>query len=163
MNTQRLKQVRLVGPGINEIIHINEAIDKAEEKDLDLVLVSDQVTPPVVRIQDLKKIEYQKKKARKASKQVSILKEMQFKVNISDHDLGTKVAKIEKFLERGDKVKVTVRLKGRERENPMRARELIQRIGSAVECKLSFLGGPVAMAILEPLPKAAKQQQVAAQ
>lgn len=146
----KLSKVRMVGDGCNEIIHISEAFSRAEDRGLDLVLVSMDSTPPVVRIQDFKKLEYEKKKAKKASKQTSALKELQFKINISDHDLQTKIAKIEKFLERGDKVKIMVRLKGRERENPERADQLIDRIIEAVDCRPNKIPGPIALAILEP-------------
>lgn len=156
-STRNLSKVRIVGNGINEIIHINEAFGRAEDLGLDLVLVSDEAIPPVVRIQDFKKIEYEKKKARKANKQVSSLKEIQFKINISDHDLATKVNKIDKFLQRGDKVKISVRLKGRERENPERAFELLEKIGSSVDCKYNRIPGPVAIAILEPVKTSAKK------
>jgi len=149
----------MVGNGLNEIIHISEAFGRAEDLGLDLVLVSTDVKPPVVRIQDFKKIEYEKKKARKANKQVSSLKEIQFKINISDHDLATKINKIEKFLERGDKVKISVRLKGRERENPERAYDLLNRVETSVECKANKIPGPMAISILEPIKGASGKQQ----
>jgi translation initiation factor IF-3 len=149
-----LDKVRLVGNGINEIMHISEALAQAEDGELDLVLVSDEVDPPVVRIQDFKKIEYEKKKARRAQKKAavnSVMKEIQLKVNISSHDLSTKINNINRFLTKGDKVKITVRLKGREQDNPQRARELVEKVLTAVDCKSSVLPGPVAAAILEPL------------
>lgn len=155
-SAHKLNKVRMVGDGVNEIIHINEAFGRAEDLGLDLVLVSSDARPPVVRIQDFKKIEYEKKKAKKANRQTSMLKEIQFKINISDHDLMTKISKIDKFLKRGDKVKVSVRLKGRERENPERAHDLIERVASEVDCKVNKIGGPVAMAILEPNKVAGK-------
>lgn len=147
----KLSKVRIVGNGVNEIIHINDAFGRAEDLGLDLVLVSDTVLPPVVRIQDFKKLEYEKKKAKKANKPSSSLKEIQFKINISDHDLSTKISKIDKFLKKGDKVKISVRLKGRERENPERAYELLNRVGEAVDCKFNSVPGPIALAILEPV------------
>lgn len=154
----RFNKVRIVGEGVNEIITIQEAVRQAEDLGLDLVLVSDEATPPVVRIEDFKKLEYEKKKAKKANKQqVSALKEVQFKINISEHDLATKLAKIDKFLERGDKVKVSIKLKGRERENPERAYELLQKVSSSVECKANDIPGPIAMTILEPVKKTAKK------
>lgn len=147
-----LSKVRFIGEGSNEIIHIDEAFDRAEEFGLDLVIVSLDATPPVVRVQDFKKIEYEKKKAKKGKKgkTSTTLKEIQFKINISVHDLTTKVNKIEKFLERGDKVKISVRLKGREKENPGRAFELLDRVIGSVECVANRVPGPVALAILEP-------------
>lgn len=151
-DARHLKDVRFVGKGTNEIVNISEVFDDAEESGLDVVLVSEDVTPPVVRIQDFKKLEYEKKKAKKQGKQpTSSLKEIQLKINISDHDLETKVNRIKKFLERGDKVKIMVRLKGRERENPERAKELIERVAGSVECKANNMPGPIAMAILEPV------------
>lgn len=146
---RKYSKVRLVGNNLNEILPANEAYMRAEETGMDLVLVSDQVEPPVVKIQDHKKIQYEKKKAKKQQRKSS-LKEVQFKANISDHDFETKLKSIERFLERGDKVKIVVRLKGRERDNPERATELIQRVAESVNCKLSRLPGPMAIAILEP-------------
>jgi translation initiation factor IF-3 len=142
-------RVRLVGEGVNDIVSADLALRQADEQGLDLVIVSDKSDPPVVRIQDFKKLEYEKKKARQSKAKTSELKEIQLKVNISDHDLQTKVAAIKRFLERGDKVKVTVRLKGREREAPERAQGLINRVGELVECKMSKLPGPMTIAILE--------------
>jgi translation initiation factor IF-3 len=153
-NTQRGTKVRLVGEGRNDIVGIEEAFIKAEQEGLDLVCVSDKSEPWVVRIQDYKKIEYEKKKTKKAQKakgRQSELKEIQLKINISDHDLQTKINNIKRFLERGDKVKLMVRLKGRERENPERAKNLIDRVASNVEGKIAQLPGPMHIAILERL------------
>ena len=118
---------------------------------MDLCLVSDKSTPPVVRLQDFKKLLYEQKKAKSKQTKGSELKEIQFKINISDHDLQTKMNNITKFLERGDKVKIIVRLRGREREAPERARALIDRVTSVVKCKVSTVPGPIAIAILEPV------------
>jgi translation initiation factor IF-3 len=156
VSARKLNQVRMVGEGVNEVISIMDAMKRAEEVGLDLVLVSTDAKPPVVRIQDFKKIEYEKKKAKKANKASSTLKEIQFKINISEHDLSTKISKIDTFLKRGDKVKISVRLKGRERENPERAHNLLARVEKAVECKVTKMGGPIAMAILEPVKQTTK-------
>ena len=152
-----IKEVRLVNSLGNDIVPAIEAWSQAESQGLDLILVSSEdITPPVVRIQDFKKIMFEKKKARAGNKtqkkRKSDLKEIQLKANISDHDLQTKINSIDKFLERGDKVKVVVRLKGRERENPQRAHDLIDKVAELVKIdnKISKLSGPVAMAILEP-------------
>jgi translation initiation factor IF-3 len=139
----------LVGEGFNDIVPVEEALRKADDEGLDLVVVSDKSDPIVVRIQDFKKIEYEKKKAKQKQTRTSELKEIQLKVNISDHDLETKMNSIRKFLERGDKVKLMVRLKGRERESPERATQLILRVVEAVECKYTKLPGPINIAILE--------------
>jgi translation initiation factor IF-3 len=131
-----------------------EAWKKAEEEGMDLVLVSSEgAVPPVVRIQDYNKLQYEKKKKQKQAKHKTELKEIQLKANISDHDLQTKVTRIDKFLERGDKVKITVRLKGRERDNPQRAFDLMNRAIESVSVahKANRLPGPIAAAILEPV------------
>ena len=142
-------RVRLISEGTNEIVPTEFAFRQADEVGLDLVIVSDKSDPPVVRIQDYKKLEYEKKKARQTKAKTSELKEIQLKVNISGHDLETKIAAIRRFLERGDKVKLTVRLKGREREAPERAQQLITRVAEVVACKVSKLPGPMTIAILE--------------
>jgi len=150
------KEVRLVGEGTNEIVTVDEVYRQAEEHGMDVVVVSDQSTPAVVRIQDFRKLEYERNKARKAQKAKSRnqeLKEIQMKVNISDHDLETKMNNVRRFLERGDKVKLLVRLKGRERENPERAQQLIKRVSDAIDCKVSRVPGPMSIAILEPEKK----------
>lgn len=152
----RFSEVRFVTQTENKIINIIEAYEYAQNNNLDLVLVSDQTTPPVVKVEDFKKIQYKKKKARLKSKQkqsVSELKEIQVKMNISEHDLTIKTNAISRFLEKGHKVKLTVRLKGREKENPQRANELIQRVTQEFSCKVSDLKGATPMVILEPLSR----------
>ena len=149
-----IREVRLVWEGKNEIVPATKAWQLAEDEGLDLVLVSSETTNPlVVRIQDYKKLQYEKKKQKaKQNKHRSELKEIQLKANISDHDLQTKVNNIDKFLTRGDKVKVIVRLKGRERDNPKRAHDLIDKVVESLtaECKMNKIPGPIATAILEP-------------
>lgn len=142
-------RVRLIAEGTNEIVSADLALRQADDLGLDLVIVSDKSDPPVVRIQDYKKIEYEKKKAKQGKTKTSELKEIQLKVNISDHDLQTKISAIKRFLERGDKVKLMVRLKGRERESPERAQHLIQKVQESVQCKMSKVPGPMNIAILE--------------
>jgi translation initiation factor IF-3 len=143
-------KVRLVGEESNEIVSVLEALSRAEEAGLDLVMISDKGDFPVMRVQDFKKVQYELKKAKK-KQVVQELKEIQLKLNIADHDLQTKLNAIEKFLSRGDKVKVVVRLKGRERENPERARQLLDRVITNVKCKPNYVPGPITMAILEPV------------
>jgi translation initiation factor IF-3 len=146
-----MPKVRLVGEGVNEVITGFDALGRAEAAGLDLVVVSTASDVPVVRIQDYKKLLYEAKKAKSKQTKGSETKEIQLKVNISDHDLTTtKIAAIQRFLERGDKVKVTIRLKGRERENPGRARELLSKVLAAVECKSTRMAGPITMVLLEP-------------
>ena len=147
---KEIDKIRLVKDGVNTIVAFADAFREAEATGLDLVCVSPESKPPVCKIQDFNKIRFEAKKAEKTKKQrTSVLKEVQFKVNISDHDFGTKIKRIEKFLDRGDKVKVVVRLKGRERDNPQRAKDLLKRVVETVPCKYNTQPGPGAIAILE--------------
>lgn len=148
---RRYPQVRLVLGKNNEIVPTEHALEKAEEAGLDLVVVSDKSTPPVVRIQDFKKIQYEQKKARQKKGATSLQKEMQFKLNISDHDMQTKLSAIQRFLDKGNKVKIMVRLKGRERDSQDRVQELLNRVCEQVACKQSRLPGQTTVVILEPL------------
>lgn len=149
--TYKFSKVRFISDsGSNDIIDLSSAFDAADKASLDLVCVSDESNPPVCKVLDFNKIKFESKKSKKVKKQrVSVLKEIQFKVNISDHDFETKLKNISKFLERGDKVKVLVRLKGREKEHPERADELIKRVIESVPCKVNPLPGPMSMVILE--------------
>ena len=154
-DVRSLGEVRLVGEGRNEIIAAVEAWKLADAEGLNLVQVSDDDAKPlVVRIQDYNKLMFERKKAKQAQKKKrrSELKEIQLKANISDHDLQTKVNNIDKFLDRGDKVKIIVRLKGRERDHPQRAFELLDRVVAQVKipAKFSKMPGPIASGILEP-------------
>ena len=99
------------------VVSIDEAMKKASAQGLDLVEISPNAEPPVCKILDFSRYKYDSKKrlqeAKKKQKRVS-LKEMKFKVNIGQGDFDVKVNKIKKFLESGDKVKVSLWFKGRE-------------------------------------------------
>ena len=89
----------------------------ADSEGLDLIEISPNATPPVVKMMDYGKYKYQvqKKLAEAKKKQVVIdVKEIKFRPNIEKHDLDTKVGHIEKFLEKGDKVKLLMQFRGRE-------------------------------------------------
>ena len=115
----RDKKLRLIDEDGTQIgiVPKNEALDKAFNKDLDLVLMSPKATPPVARIMDYGKYKYdQEKKAKenKKKQKVTQTKETRFSLNIEDHDLQTKANQTKKFIKNGDKVKVSVRFRGRE-------------------------------------------------
>jgi translation initiation factor IF-3 len=148
---RNFNKLRLVSESGNEVVSVIDALNRAEDLGLDLCLISDKGDVPVAKIQDFRKIQYEEKKAKK-KQIVQELKEVQLKLNIADNDFKTKLNAVEKFLTRGDKVKVVVRLKGRERENPERARALLERMIVAAKCKASYVPGPLTIAILEPAP-----------
>jgi translation initiation factor IF-3 len=113
------QQVRLIDQNAEAIgiVSIFEALSMAKKANLDLVEVSATSSPPVCKILDYGKFKYEaKKKARKAkqNQKITLIKEMRFKPNIGIGDFQTKVRNIRKFLEDGDKVKVSVVFRGRE-------------------------------------------------
>lgn len=89
----------------------------AEEKDLDLVLISPTAKPPVCKIMDYGKYKYdtmKKQKEAKKNQKTITLKEVRLSPNIEEHDLNVKATQAKKFLEQGNKVKVSIRFRGRE-------------------------------------------------
>ena len=112
------------------------AIDMAEEVGLDLVEISPGANPPVCKIMDFGKYKYeQQKKAVEAKKKQKIIeiKEVKFRPNIDTHDYDVKMRSVTKFLGEGDKVKVTLRFRGREMAHQELGRELLQRIAGDIE------------------------------
>lgn len=99
------------------VVSLSQALAQAEKEGLDLVEISPNAEPPVCKIMDFGRHKYQEKKklhdARKKQKVVS-LKELKLRPNISDHDLGIKIKSMNGFIADGDKVKITLRFKGRE-------------------------------------------------
>ena len=137
------------GPRINEEIHVNEAhlidkdgedlgnitiaeaLAKAQEAGLDLVEISPNATPPVCKLLDFGKYKYQEQKkqaeARKKQKVVEV-KELKFRPMIDDHDYDVKLRSMQRFFEEGDKVKVTLRFRGREMAHQDLGIKLLNRV-----------------------------------
>ncbi len=118
------------------IVSTNEAMEKANELGLDLVLISPDATPPVAKIMDYGKFKYQEEKKRKEAKkrQVKIeVKEIKLSVKIADNDIGYKVKHSREFLEAGKHVKFRVFLRGREMAHPEAAKEVLERVWPMVE------------------------------
>ncbi len=113
------------------VVTTEEAMKRAAAQGLDLVEISPNAEPPVCKILDFSRYKYDSKKrqqeAKKKQKKVS-LKEMKFKVNIGQGDFDVKVNKIKKFLENGDKVKVSLWFKGREIVHRDKGHELFQKV-----------------------------------
>ena len=128
--------VRLIGNGEPIIISRNEAIGMAEDQDKDLILINENENPPIVRIEDYNKFIYNQEKLEKEKKKNAIksnLKEIQLSVNISEHDLETKSKKSREFLNDGDKVKVVISLKGRQKASPERGELVMLKFAQSVE------------------------------
>lgn len=97
------------------IMSIQEALEKAESMELDLVEISPEANPPVVKVIDYGKWKYKREKVeQKNSKEKKNTKEVRFSISISENDLKTKINMVQKFLKQGDNVLVKVILKGRE-------------------------------------------------
>ena len=118
------------------IISRDEALKIAEEKGLDLVLVSPQAKPPVAKIMDYGKHKYQqekkKKEARKNQKTIDV-KEVKFSCKIADGDIAYKVKHAREFLEKGKHVKLRVFLRGREMANPEWGIDVLNRVWPMLE------------------------------
>lgn len=138
MNRQiRVREIRVIDDDGAQlgIMTPDEALVMAEAKGLDLVEIAPTAQPPVCRIVDYGKFLYDEKKkaqeARKKQKQV-VVKEIKLRPKIEEHDFQVKKRRIEEFLEDGDKVKITVRFRGREIVHPELAQRLLTRIATEV-------------------------------
>jgi translation initiation factor IF-3 len=114
----RVREVRLIGEeGDQQVISTSAALELAREQDLDLVEVAPQAVPPVVKIMDYGKYKFEnEKKVRDSKRKQKLLKikEIRMQPKIDDHDLDFKSKHVQEFLAEGNKVKVTVRFRGRE-------------------------------------------------
>ena len=129
------EDVRLVDAegGQYGVVSLQEAFDKADEAGMDLVEVSPQAEPPVVKIMDYGKYKYEASKrahkAKQKQKQVQ-LKEVKIRPKTDEHDYETKVKNAIRFLKQGDRVKVTMRFRGREMLHQDIGREVLERVES---------------------------------
>jgi translation initiation factor IF-3 len=129
----RVREVHLIdkdGANLGTVL-IADALAKAQEANLDLVEISPNATPPIVKILDFGKYKYQEQKkqaeARKKQKVVEV-KEIKFRPMIDDHDYQVKMRSMERFFEEGDKVKVTLRFRGREMAHMELGTRLLNRV-----------------------------------
>jgi len=138
---------------------IKEAVEMAKQEGLDLIEISPNAKPPVCKITDIGKYRYDlQKKANKAKKKQKIvnLKEIKLRPVTEIHDYNFKLKNAQKFLEKGDKVKFTVRFKGREMQHTNLGHQLMERIINdttnlgKVEIKPKFEGRQMIM-IVQPL------------
>ncbi len=117
------------------VMYTQEAIERAYEIGLDLVEVSPTADPPVCKFLDIGKYKYEAQKkaniARKTQK-TQELKEIKMRPNIDDHDYDTKMKKVHDFIGDGDKVKITLRFRGRELSHQQLGMQLLQRVAENV-------------------------------
>ncbi len=134
----RAKEVRVIDPDGNQIgiVPTHRALATANDFGLDLVEVSPHASPPVCKIMDYGRFKYeQTKKLQEAKKKQSTfqVKEIKVRPKTGEHDLNVKLGHIRKFIERKDKVKVTVMFRGREITLSDRGRDLLKRIAEELE------------------------------
>jgi translation initiation factor IF-3 len=129
----RAKEIRVIDADGNQlgIIAPFEALKRAREQNLDLVEISPNAVPPVCRIMDYGKFLYEQEKkeraAKKNQKQI-VLKEVKFSVNVDEHDYVTKRNHVLRFLAEGDKVKASLRFRGREMAHQNLGRNVLERL-----------------------------------
>lgn len=133
----RAQEIRLIGAeGENAgVVTPARAMQMAEDAGLDLVEISPNATPPVCKIMDFGKYKYetQKRESEARKKQTTIqVKEVKFRPNTDTHDYEVKMRNVVKFLEKGDKVKVTMRFRGREMAHQNLGRELLERVADDI-------------------------------
>jgi translation initiation factor IF-3 len=148
-------EVRLLGPE-NEplgVVSLQEALRLSEEQDVDLVEVVAQATPPVCRLIDYGRFKFQEqKKAHEAKlkQKVVEIKELKFRPGTDDGDYNIKVRNMKRFLEEGDKVKITLRFRGREITHQELGMAMLERIKADV----------AEMAQVEQMPKLEGRQMI---
>ena len=123
-----------------------EALTIARERGLDLVEVAAAADPPVCKIMDYGKYKYEQDQRRKESRRKAsnvVIKEMKFRPKIDSHDYDTKMRHVERFLEEGSKVKLTIMFRGREMAHPELGRKILEKVAERV----------AEIAIVESAPK----------
>ncbi|WP_366140060.1 translation initiation factor IF-3 [uncultured Pelagimonas sp.] len=159
----RANEIRLIGAeGENVgVVTPHRAMEMAEQAGLDLVEISPNANPPVCKIMDYGKFKYEQQKreseARKKQKTIEV-KEVKFRPGTDTHDYDVKMRNVFKFLEGGDKVKVTLRFRGREMAHQQLGRELLERVAEDVKDlgkieNMPKMEGRQMVMMIGPLPK----------
>ena len=131
------RQVRVIGPNGDQLglMSSAQALQKAAEMNLDLVKIAPQATPPVCKIIDYGKYRFEQAKREKEARKnqhIVDIKEIRLSLNIDTHDFETKVGHAQRFLKDGDKVKVSIRFRGREMGHPEQGHEIMKRFAEAL-------------------------------
>ena len=134
----RAREIRVIGDDGEQfgILTVNEALALAAEKSLDLVEISPNATPPVCKIMDYGKFKYEKTKKEKENKKKQknvVIKEIRIKPHIDEHDKEKKISQIKKFIEKEYKVKISLRLSGREKLHAESAVKILDDFANSFE------------------------------
>ena len=167
----RVPQVRLIGDDGNQVgvVSRDEALQYAQQRDLDLVEVAPDARPPVCRVLDYSKYKYEQeqkqKAARRHQKQIHV-REIKLRPKIATNDYETKKGHVKRFLDSENKVKVTIMFRGREMAHPERGEALLMRLADdvadlgVIEQRPNQDGRNMTM-LLAPVKKKEQQQQAA--
>ena len=134
----RAREIRVIGEEGEQfgILSVSEAVALANEKGLDLVEISPNAAPPVCKIMDYGKFKYEKTKKEKENKKKQknvVIKEIRIKPHIDEHDKETKISQIKKFIEKEYKVKISLRLSGREKLHAESAVKILDEFADSFE------------------------------
>lgn len=161
----RARQVLVIGPGGEQlgVKSKEEALTLASYAGFDLVLINDKAETPVCKLMDYNKFKYEKKKKLKESQKKqkennAETKEYRLSPNIDIHDFNTKLINVRKYLEKGHKIKLTIRFKGREMQFTDKGKEVLIRFAEelkdvAVLDAAPILDGRSMLAMLSPIKK----------
>jgi translation initiation factor IF-3 len=133
----RVPEVRLIdetGAQVG-VVKVEDALERARDKDLDLVEIAAEAKPPVCRILDYSKYKYEQEQRRKAARkhqQQVTIREMKLRPKIATHDYETKKGHVLRFLKQGFKVKVTIMFRGREVTHPERGESLLRKLATEI-------------------------------
>jgi translation initiation factor IF-3 len=133
----RIPEVRLIDEKGEQVgvVKVQDALNYAREKDLDLVEIAPEARPPVCRVLDYSKYKYEQEQRRKAARkhqQQVTIREMKLRPKIATHDYETKKGHILRFLKQGQKVKVTIMFRGREMAHPERGEVLLRKVADEI-------------------------------
>ncbi|MCR5757205.1 MAG: translation initiation factor IF-3 [Selenomonas sp.] len=168
----RIREVRVTSAEGEQlgIMATRDALRMAEEQHLDLVEIAPKAKPPVCRIMDFGKYRYEQQKREKEAKKkqkVINIKEVKLRPNIEQHDFDVKLKNALRFVEEGNKVKVTIMFRGRELSHPELGKEVLGRVAEAlgdrvsIERNAKLEGKNMTMIVAPKTQKASKSKQPA--
>ena len=146
---------------------VSDALSRARMNDLDLVEVAPNADPPVARLLDYGKLRYlssKKERETRKSQKSNELKEVRFRPNIGTHDFDAKMRKVKQFIGNGDKVKLTVRFRGREAVHQQNGLSLLKKVAEEMKDEIRLeqqpsMEGRAMSMVLIPSPAATARQE----
>ncbi|MDE2682804.1 MAG: translation initiation factor IF-3 [Chloroflexota bacterium] len=165
----RVPQVRVIGEDGEQlgVMTVSDALSRARMHDLDLVEVAPNADPPVARLLDYGKLRYlssKKERETRKSQKSNELKEVRFRPNIGTHDFDAKMRKVKQFIGNGDKVKLTVRFRGREAVHQENGLSLLKKVAEEMKDEIRLeqqpsMEGRAMSMVLIPSPATTARQE----